>query len=283
MVACADAVTAGNEPWIALRRSRLGSSAASGWATRRELLEDVPTATVDHEGHDELRPFCRSLDAGKGRPSRSRSRKSSKPISSAMVGATSARETRFVESDGSTPAPNRPAGPVRGTSRRSRGSSSGRVAPATVTPGVVRAVVRSREELQIAAPRRVVGAGDQVHVLGAEVSRHRLLDRPRIRASHAGSSGRGRRRPSRRRPRAPLRGRGAAAAPVRGCGHPLDRPGGQEGHGEAHEPGDDPSRALPASATASPTSAATSTRATRIGVRRDVTGPVSRTERGRRG
>ena len=45
---------------------------------------------------------------------------------------------------------------------------------------VVRAVVGSQHQLQLARPARVIRAAHQLHVLGAQVARHRVLDRHRV-------------------------------------------------------------------------------------------------------
>ena len=144
------------------------------------VLQHVPAAAVDHERDDDLR-WRAGGDAGQRRP-----RSIRRPIGEAHQGRRrrsdvgerdACRVVRRLDATGRVH-DQRDALQVH----PHRCVAGGAVEPHQVARlrRVVRAVVRRQHQLQLARPARVIRATHQLHVLGAQVVRHRVLDGHRI-------------------------------------------------------------------------------------------------------
>ena len=247
-----------------------------------ELLENVPSAAVDHERDDDLRLVRRPRDPRQRGDRHAPGPGSRRSRSARRSSGRHRRGRRDLRSRRARPrSRRRRAGSVRGTSRRSHGSSWDRAAPATATPADSSRCCTGRPG---AAGRRSCLGGRR----GATSS---MYSPPRSRAI-ASWIGRGSGRVTRLivLPRAapPV----AAAVPSTAVSARSRRRDGSVGADirctdqvaarpitRHTRPVMTPRRALPANPTASPTSAASSTSASTIVARPDITTPVSRTER----
>ncbi len=145
------------------------------------VTQHVPTATVDHERDDDLRRRCRGGDTRQHR-----ARAVGGPVGEAHQrgggrGEVGERDARRVVARVDA------ARCIHDQRDALQVHPHRRVAGRAVEPHqvarlgrVVRTVVRREHELQLTRPAGVERAPDQLHVLGSQVARHRVLDGARI-------------------------------------------------------------------------------------------------------
>ncbi len=144
------------------------------------VLQHVPPAAVDHERDDDLR--WRG-PGGRADPRQHRPLAIGRPAREAHHrgggrGEVGERDTRRVV--GGLDATRRVHHQRDTLKVHPHRRMAGRAVEADEIAGlrgVVRAVVRREHQLELPGPAGMVGAADQLHVLGSEVARHRVLDR----------------------------------------------------------------------------------------------------------